>query len=225
MGVCMKKTLSLIFPMLIITVILLGCSSKEEHQSARLISNIEEETTDVPPVSEFIKLKGRGHADEGRNEPQYSGLNGFVVVGFNQVSEFENFKTKFPTAPWSIPLVKQVGPEKFVYLSEGIPHKTRVKVIKQMLTHGGHGFYNGALLVEANDDKRQFLVNVENFVTYPYWEDDISEAAKAGALIATYNGNGEAPVNRSGEWVDIQIGTDILVDNIDGDTIESLYSG
>jgi hypothetical protein len=188
-------------------------ASKEETSK-----NVETEkpTTTVKqesPKPEYVRLLGRGNCDTATGEePQYVGLTGFVVV--NYMDHLTNYDTKFPQPPWQVNTVKQVGPNQFQDTNITVPHKTKVKVLKQMLWDEGMDIYSGALLVEDVNTKRQFLINVENFMTYPYWEDKIQKASQEGKLIAVYNGKGSTPV-ADGKYVELKPGTEVVVDDFD----------
>jgi hypothetical protein len=165
------------------------------------------------PKPEYVRLLGRGNCDKATGEePQYVGLTGFVVV--NYMDHLTNYDTKFPLPPWRVNTVKQVGPNQFQDTNITVPHKTKVTVLKQMLWDEGMDIYSGALLVEDDSTKQQFLINVENFMTYPYWEDNIQKASQEGKLIAVYNGKGTTPVS-SGKYVELKPGTEVVVDDFD----------
>ncbi len=133
------------------------------------------------------------------------------------MSHLTNYDSKFPLPPWQINTVKQVGPNQFQDTNTTVLHKTKVKVLKQMLWDVGISVYTGALLVEEIDTKSQFLINVNNFMTYPYWEDDIKKASKEGTLIAVYNGKGKTPVT-SGKYTELKQATEVVVDGFDETT-------
>ena len=158
----------------------------------------EEESTQEET---YLRLNGRGKSDQGRNEPMYEGLIGFVAA-----QDADSTKK-----PWKVNTVKQIGPEKFEETKQTVPHKTKVKVLEQHLNHDGWGFYEGFLIVESVKDEKQFKIDVNNFVTYPYWEDSVEEAVKMGPVIAEYTGDGDKPVDRFGKLVSLEPGTKVVV--------------
>lgn len=159
------------------------------------------------------QLTGRGASDEGREEPQYVGVIGYVVVGTEQEYELKNTDDFESEEYWKIPTFeqdKQFWEETDTYLS----HKTEVVVKKQFLEDEGWGFYSGKLLVETIDED-QFYIDVNNFITKPYWEygpKRIMDAAKIGPFVAEFNQNSEYyPVNTNGDKVELSDGTRVLV--------------
>lgn len=153
-------------------------------------------------------IKGRGISDSGRSEPNYQGLNGYVAI----YDTFDLSKTdEFLNTPWGVPTYKK--DKQFYEESELIDHKTEIKVISQDLEHKGYGTYSGYLLVERNDDKKRFYIDVKNFITTPYWiSDDLIEAATNGAYIAEYNQiSNFYPVDRSNDKVTLGNGIKVLV--------------
>ena len=163
----------------------------------------EEKPQEAKKEETYMELKGRGVSDVGRQEPKYEGLIGFVAI--------HDVDVKSPNTPWKVNTVKQTGPEKFEETSKTVPHKTKVKVLEQHLKHDGWGFYKGFLVVESVKDKKKFKIDVNNFVTYPYWEKSVEEAVKMGPVIAEYTGKGEKPVDRFGEWVKVKPGTKVVI--------------
>lgn len=170
----------------------------------------QEKPVEVKPT--FKKLNGRGIADSGRDEPKYVGLTGFVALDSSELSSLSDSEKIFPKTPWEVHTVKQIGPQKFEETNVLVPHKTEIKVLKQLLTHEGWGNYEGALLVKrVEGDQKPFYINVMNFVSYPYWtEKSIKKAANQGPLIAIYNEKGNKPVDGD-EWVELKSGTEVVV--------------
>lgn len=151
-------------------------------------------------------LKGRGSSDYGRSEPHYIGIKGYVVIPYSLED-----KEAFTEIPWTVPIYKK---DKQFYIENGVvEHKTEVTVKEQKLEHKGWGTYSGYLLVERNDNKEQFYINVVNFITKPYWTyNNLSEAALVGDYIAEYHQSSDYyPVNRDDKKVDLDDGIKVLV--------------
>lgn len=168
------------------------------------------------PKSEYVRLVGKGYCDNATGEePHYVGLTGFVVV--NNMDLLTNYERKFPVQPWLVKTVKQFGPNQFQDSNTTVHHKTKVTVLKQMLWDEGNNLYSGALLVKDITTKNQYLINVVNFMTYPYWDDNIKKASQEGTLIAVYNGKGKTPVT-NGNYTGLKSGTEVVVDGFDNYT-------
>lgn len=186
-------------------------SQKNENPENQKINNSSNNEDEISQP----RLNGRGRSDDGREEPQYVGLNGYAAASSSDVSRASEFQEKFPSDPWEISKYKQVGDNKFDDSGKTTKHKTEVTVIKQFLTHKGFGTYEGALLVQEISTKNEYYINVYNFVTYPYWEDNIEGAVKEGPLLAVYNGKGTKPADRQGTWVDLPKGSKVIADSIE----------
>ena len=91
-------------------------------------------------------------------------------------------------------------------------------VKEQFLNHRSHGWYEGYLLVERTDTNEQFYINVNEFITNPYWLcDDLIEAVRYGDYVASFNQKSDYyPVNKSAEKVELEDGTLILIDGTTG---------
>lgn len=154
-------------------------------------------------------LRGRGHSDSGREEPEYENVIGYVVIPYNEYSLTQT--DSFTETPWSVPVY---GKEGNSYAENGaVEHKTEVVVKSQKLEHEGYGGYSGYLLVERLDNSEQFYINVGNFLTKPYWTyTDLDEAVLAGYFIGEYHGvSGNAPVDKGNEIVELDDGMLVLV--------------
>lgn len=153
-------------------------------------------------------LKGRGHSDSGREEPEYENVRGYVVIPYNEYSLTQT--DSFTETPWSVPVY---GKEGNSYVENGaVEHKTEVVVKSQELEHEGYGGYSGHLLVERLDNSEEFYINVSNFLTKPYWTcTDLDEAILAGYFIGEYHGvSGNAPVDKGNEIVELDDGMLVL---------------
>lgn len=155
-------------------------------------------------------LNGRGSSDSDRSEPQYVGVSGYVVVGYKQESDLKRSES-FAETPWSIPTISILD-------NKSLNHKTEVTVTAQELEHEGWGNYSGKLTVEIADTKEKAIIDVNNFITKPYWTyDDLEEAAKVGFYIAEYNNkSSKYPVDRNNRKVILENGTKVLVVGLTG---------
>lgn len=165
-------------------------------------------------------LNGRGDADTGRNEPDYINVIGYAVVSYDEehdLRETDDFQNE---DYWQIPTYekdKQFWNETEITL----PHKTEVLVKEQYLEHEGWGNYSGYLLVESLEDGAQYYINVNNFITKPYWtyNDDLRTASLVGTFVAEYKQVSDFyPVTSSGDKVEIPDGTIVLVTGVSGTT-------
>ena len=156
-----------------------------------------------------VSLNGRGISDEGRSEPQYVGTTGYVAVYALQTHDIEN-TDKFSNTPWLVPTYTKSGAE---YTESGtIDHKTQVKVVSQDLDHRGHGFYDGFLLIESAESGEQSYINVINYISDPYWEYEIEDAARVGDYIAEYHQKSSyTPVDRGNEPVELKDSFQVVV--------------
>jgi len=155
-------------------------------------------------------IKGRGLSDSDRSEPQYVGISGYVVVGYKQESDLERSES-FTETPWSIPTISVLN-------NKSLNHKTEVTVTAQDLKDEGWGRYTGKLTVEIADTKEKAIIDVNNFITKPYWTyDDLEEAADVGFYIAEYNNkSSKYPVDRNNRKVILENGTKVLVVGLTG---------
>lgn len=173
-------------------------------------------------------LKGRGRAESGTIEPRYVSVIGYVVPDSWQEFALEKKEDFQDPELWKVPTYK---PDKQFWVENGtLPHKTEVVVREQMLEHEKMGRYSGYLLVEKKDDGTQYYINVENFITKPYWtyQSDLREAARTGYFVAEYNQKSDYyPVDSGGKKLEIPDGTKVLVTGITSswDTLEEENTG
>lgn len=132
------------------------------------------------------------------NEPLYEGLVGYVTV--NRLRRFGN-EEEILEQNWKVPVQIQVGPNLYELGNETIPHKTKVRVIRQDLKHESHDYYSGALLVQdISNPIRRVLINHLNFSPVDYWNCQPSQALRYGPFIAEITDNAK-PVDGNGRWV------------------------
>jgi hypothetical protein len=168
--------------------------------------NIVPSNPDWKPQKE---LKGRTWTDN------YVGLVGYVAADDGDVNDYDR---KFPSPPWYVNTMKQVGDHQFEKTNEKVLHKTKVKVISQNVTVEPYNVKEGALLVETLEgSKKRFWIDVHNFVDDDYWNYPISQALYDGPVIATYNGKGSKP-SLDGKWVDLKVGTQVEAVEADSHT-------
>lgn len=205
--------------------IITAAEKSEENNTEEIVSVEKEIENDESETntgkSEGIRsenLNGRGMADSGRSEPQYVNVIGYVVVGYDQNYEIEHTDDFENTDLWAIPTYEQ---DKQFWNDTGviIPHKTEVIVRDQILSHEGYGAYSGYLLIENLEDGKQYYINVNNFVTKPYWtySDDLRSAALTGDFIAVYHQVSDYyPVTNGGDKAEIEDGKVVLVNGVAG---------
>ena len=157
-------------------------------------------------------LKGRGMADTGRNEPDYVGVIGYVVISSSQEVDIEKLDTFTDESLWVIPTYKQ-DKQYWVETGKTVPHKTEVVVKEQMLEHQGYGSYSGYLYVEETATGSQYYIDVKTYVTQPYWTyDDLTKAALVGDYVAEYHQKSDYyPMTSSGDKADLEDGMIVLV--------------
>lgn len=197
-------------------------NSKNENPTNSTTTNIEKHTEATDSTKNIYyrneELNGRGTADNGRNEPDYINVIGYTVISSKQAYDIEKNDSFQNLELWKIPTYvkdKQVYNKTEVFL----PHKTEVVVLEQLLKHEGYGGYSGYLLVEKTNDKSQYYIDVNNFITKPYWNytNDLISAAKTGDYIAKYNQKSDYyPVDNRNSKVELDNGTLVLVKGVTG---------
>ena len=158
-------------------------------------------------------LNGRGRADVGRNDPDYVNVIGYAVISSSKEFELSKNDNFTDESLWIVPTFEK-DKQFWNETSYILPHKTEVVVLEQDLKHEGYGVYSGHLLIERLDDHTQHYIDVNNFITKPYWNynDDLKNAALTGAFIAEYNQKSDYyPVTNHGDMVSLEDGTIILV--------------
>lgn len=163
-------------------------------------------TPDTLPASNGIRdetLAGHGHSDAGRSEPQYVGVVGYAVNWGESYYDDEEYLS----GNWTVPIYEK---DKQFYNESGtIAHKTEVLVVSQELEHEGYSAYSGYLTVEDTTTGEQYIIDVRNFITKPYWTyDDLLSAVSVGHFIAEFNQVSDYyPVDKSNEKVALEDGT------------------
>lgn len=154
------------------------------------------------------QIYGRGISDEpSGSEPDYIGLVGYAAVVNNE--EF----TPDPDGigvPWTVPAYMLY--EKRWYYTKSMQHKTGVLVIRQMLKEVAHGRYTGRLMVIRLNTNEVCWMDVENFVTVPYWFYPARRAVRYGNTVASYSRQGQRlPTDEDGNPVEVADDTDVLI--------------
>lgn len=179
-------------------------NNMEEDTTNTDVNDIEKDTTNIGFRDE--SLKGRGTSDYGRSEPNYENIIGYVSIHGYSDLEYDTL----PEAPWTVPTYEK---DKQFYVENGtVEHKTEVRVINQELEHRSHGFYDGYLLVERLDTKEQFYIDVSNFITNPYWTNNLEESNSIEACLAEFNQISDYyPVDKSNNKVELNDGMKVLI--------------
>lgn len=191
-------------------------TSPLEPQATETASQPTPASLPQAPIAQTITskhLRGRGHSDGGREEPQYVGVVGYAAVYYNDL----DYREGPHDTPWHIKTYEK-DKQFWNEASEGLEHKTKVVVKQQWLEHKGYDNYDGYLEVERLSDGRRFYIDVGNFITEPYWTyGDVMSAIKIGKCFATYQQKSDYyPVNIDNKKVDLPDGTWVIVDGTTG---------
>lgn len=151
-------------------------------------------------------MKGRGLRDNA-GEPYYVGVNGYAVVYVDANLESES---EYNNTPWTVPVyIKDNGD----YVLNGkINHKVKIEIIGQELKKQNGREYEGFLEFQELETGRVGYINVKNFVTIPYWNQDVSQAVATGYGIAVFEQSSKyTPVYKDGEAATVKKGTQVLL--------------
>jgi len=138
---------------------------------------------------------------EGRSEPQYKGLSGFLV--FSNSDRIYDPYEALPKYPWEVTSLKQVGPKKWKRKGKKFKSKTPVTVVSQELKHRNHGFYSGTLTVKIDKTNEEIKIFPNNFTPAKYWKCSPQQAVKHSFYIAKIINPDAKAVSKKGEWEDI----------------------
>ena len=154
------------------------------------------------------QIYGRGVSDEPSGaEPNYIGLVGYAAAANN--SEV-NPETEGAGFPWEVPAYLLYS--KRWYYTKPLQHKTGVLVVRQVLKETGSGLYTGRLKVIRLDTGEICWMDVENFITVPYWFYPVRRAVKYGSLVAAYRHKGKrSPTDEDGNPVTVADDTNVLI--------------
>lgn len=174
------------------------------------IPDIPDNTVDDIPVMEFMDapfLKGRGLTDIAGVEPNYIGCAGYASVYTNSALE-DN--ADYTVIPWNVPLYNKAG-QSWENIGT-IEHKTKIGIIGQNLTKKNAKEYEGYLEFQSLETGVMGYIDVTNFVTSPYWEENAAAAVEKGYGIATFKQNSKFnPIYQNGNKAVISEGTQILL--------------
>ena len=154
------------------------------------------------------QIFGRGISDEPSGaEPDYIGLVGYAAVANNTEVSLDADATGFP---WTVPAYMLF--EKRWYYTKSLQHKTGVLVVRQMLKDAGNGRYTGRLQVIRLNTMETCWMDVENFVTVPYWFYPPRRAVRYGSTVAAYRRQGNRiPTDEEGNPVEVAEDTGVMI--------------
>ena len=154
------------------------------------------------------QIYGRGVSDEPSGaEPDYIGLVGYAAMANDGSVSLETEGIGFP---WAVPAYLLYS--KRWYYTQPLQHKTGVLVVRQMLKEAGAGRYTGRLKIIRLDSGEICWMDVENFVTVPYWFYPARRAVKYGNTVAAYRCRGKrSPTDDDGKPVKVADDTDVLI--------------
>lgn len=153
----------------------------------------------------------RGTVGTSKSEPDYIGALGYVAVYEDQNMEKDS---NFGKTPWKVPVYQK--DKQFWEEAGTIDHKTEVVVIGQELEMPKRTYSTsrctGYLHIIRMDTGEACWLNVENFVTTPYWERSLTGAMEKGYCIATFKQVSDYyPVTKGKEKTALDDGTLVLL--------------
>ncbi|NVB39308.1 hypothetical protein G6O69_15805 [Pseudenhygromyxa sp. WMMC2535] len=171
---------------------------EEEDELPEQESGSESADQPEPDCDAFV-------VQEGRNEPRFSGLRGFVMGSIPST-----YTNKLPKNNWKARVHVQTGPENYKPTNKTVAHKTPIVVEQQVLRHHGWGNYTGVLLVREVGGTDYFYIDKRNFVATPYWTCGVNKASSRGwPFIAEVVSNAKG-LDSDGDWVSVKKGTQVL---------------
>jgi hypothetical protein len=147
-----------------------------------------------PQVAEERARCARQVSQRGRSEPEYVGSQGYLVAGWDS-----DYDKALPPYPWAVPLYEQVGPDLWEEGEDTLPAKTPVTVLEQHLTHEGYGRYSGYLIVQSQEDGKEYRVDHYRFAPADYWTCPPYLAVRHSPIIARVVDNIQ-PISEDGKW-------------------------
>ena len=157
-------------------------------------------------------IRGRGRSDDPSGEaPDYVGLVGYAVMYENKDRGMwqENMNL-----PWQLPAYLRFDNRWFI--SRSLLHKTPVVVVAQKLKESAPGQYTGRLKIIRLDTSEIAWMDVENFITSPYWFYPIHRAVRYGTCVAVYRQtSGHRPVTTEGKGMSMKNETRVLIPAMD----------
>ena len=153
----------------------------------------------------------RGTVGTSKSEPSYIGSLGYAAVYEDQKLEKNS---AFGTTPWKMPVYRK--DKQFWEQTGTIDHKTEIVVIGQELEMPKRSYSTsrcgGYLHVIRMDTGEDCWLDVENYVSSPYWEKSLTEAQEKGYCIATFKQVSDYyPVTKGNEKTELDDGTLVLL--------------
>ncbi len=154
----------------------------------------------------------RGTVGRDKNEPSYIGCLGYAAVYDEQKLKYNN---DFASTPWTVPVYRK--DKQFWEEAGTMDHKAEVVVIGQELEMPSSRRYSssrcsGYLRVLRVDTGEVCWLNIDNYVSSPYWEKSLTEAQESGYCIATFKQVSDYyPVTGGNEKVELEDGMKVLV--------------
>ena len=170
--------------------------------------HLEEKIGKRIPIHRNGQVRGRGLSDEpSGEEPGYFGLVGYAVVANDGSMSLGD---ESMVLPWTIPTYIRF--DNHWYITKSIPHKTAVLVLGQSLKETSPGKYTGRIQVVRLDSNEICFIDVENFVTAPYWFYALRRSIRYGGSIAVYrNVTGHDPEDSNGRSYHLAEETRVLI--------------
>lgn len=185
-------------------------TTTQTEEDSISVSEVGAETEKQDYIDEFEDIpymKGRGLVDIVGMEPNYVGAKGFAAISAGESLE-EN--QDYSSIPWNIPIYEKN--------SDGwkecgiISHKTRIGILSQELAKKNGKEYQGYLeFVDFNSEITGYI-NVKNFVTIAYWDEDLNDAVEKGYGIAEYKQKSKyAPILQNGSKANLNANDKVLL--------------
>lgn len=153
----------------------------------------------------------RGTVGTSKSEPSYIGSLGYAAVYEDQKLEKDSV---FGNTPWKVPVYRK--DKQFWEQTGTIDHKTEVVVVGQELEMPKRSYStsrcSGYLHVIRMDTGEDCWLDVENYVSSPYWEKSLTEAQEKGYCIAAFKQVSDYyPVTKGNEKTELDDGTLVLL--------------
>lgn len=194
------------------TVKELAASSSSSVSVSETVPEIEDVDVveDYQPITmsfyDASDLKGRGVRDYA-GEPNYVGSIGYAAVYTE--ADLESVPG-YTDTPWTVPTYIKVL-DSFVQ-SGFITHKTKIGIISQELSKQNGREYEGFLEFQDLDTGLVGYISVKNFVTIPYWDQDVTKAVTKGYGIAVFRQTSQyTPVDKNGKKVSVTKDSQVLL--------------
>lgn len=179
--------------------------NQESNKASETDTNYQiNQTVTFVDASELI---GRGFVDITGLEPNYLNTIGFAsVYSSNELEKNPDFFTM----PWVVPVFSKT--ERGWEQVDTIEHKSKIGIISQELSKENGKKYQGYLEFQEIDTGKRGYINVDNFITVPYWKWPVSESVERGYSVATYSQKSKHnPAQKDGKPAKIKNGTHVLL--------------